>query len=80
MFILKSNVKANVNLWLPFSGPMLNEPIARPGSAKYNGYRGGVKGWYSAKSFPNCSNLSAPYLNALISAANNRYACIKCNS
>ena len=53
------------------AGLMPNEPIAIPGAAKYQGYRGGTKGWYTPGSFPNLTNLSAPFLNALIDAANN---------
>lgn len=53
------------------SGSMSNEPVAIPGAAKYMGFRGGVKGWYTAHSFPNLQHLSTPYLNALISSANN---------
>ena len=50
---------------------MQNQPVARPGTAKYNGYNVSSKGWYSANSFPGLTTLSTPYLNALIASANN---------
>ena len=52
-------------------GSMLNEPIAILGASKYMGYRGGVRGWFTTRSFPNLQHLSTPYLNALIASSNN---------